>query len=148
MAWRQTARKRISITSNLGADFQPQRRVPFRQSHNLLAWSNATGHALGLADIQQKLRDNGIDPAKNSIRGLTPGLVDSAVSDGPRIQGGRPRDSTVEPHKNSAISAPWAVSRRILLRRKKTGRSLGFPICSSKRRYLKRMKQSQEQCPA
>ena len=77
-------------------NFLSQRRVRFRKSHNLLAWSNATDHASGLADIQQILRKNGIDPARNSTRGLTPGLVDPAVPDGPQIQGGRPRDSTVE----------------------------------------------------
>jgi hypothetical protein len=57
-----------------------QRGVRFRKAFNMLAWGSGNKKtAVMEAELVEKMRQKGIDPAANSTRGLTPGLINPAL---------------------------------------------------------------------
>lgn len=59
-----------------------QRSVRFRQIFGLLAWDSGNKRSRELEkDLLQRMRDKGIDPAANSTRGITPGLINPALGE-------------------------------------------------------------------
>ncbi|KAL4890060.1 hypothetical protein BDV59DRAFT_204659 [Aspergillus ambiguus] len=59
-----------------------QRSVRFRQIFGLLAWDSGNKRSRVLENnLLKKMRENGIDPASNSTRGITPGLIHPALGE-------------------------------------------------------------------
>ncbi|KAL5360345.1 hypothetical protein BJX96DRAFT_175204 [Aspergillus floccosus] len=89
-AWmRMDRRVRLKdITDRMHPNFRvkdnalQQRSVRFRQIFGLLAWDSGNKRSRELEkDLLQKMRDKGIDPASNSTRGITPGLINPALGE-------------------------------------------------------------------
>lgn len=59
-----------------------QRNVRFRKAFHLIAWSSGNKISCQLEqDVLKKMAEQGIDPALNSTRGLTPGLINSELGE-------------------------------------------------------------------
>ncbi|GES66878.1 hypothetical protein ATEIFO6365_0004013000 [Aspergillus terreus] len=89
-AWmRMDRRVRLKdITDRMHPNFRvkdnalQQRNVRFRQIFGLLAWDSGNKRSREIEkDLLQKMRDKGIDPASNSTRGITPGLINPALGE-------------------------------------------------------------------
>ncbi|KAK2744983.1 hypothetical protein FQN57_004113 [Myotisia sp. PD_48] len=87
-----------------------QRGVRFRQLFNLVSWGQSSKETGGYVNkILDKMAAAGIDPAKNSTRGLTPGLVNPGVST-ERI----PLPGAYNSRKNSTECAPGYIPPVVL----------------------------------
>ena len=59
-----------------------QRNGRFRTQFNMIAWHSGNKKSMFLEQqLEEKLRASGIDPALNSTRGLTPGLINPALGE-------------------------------------------------------------------
>ncbi|KAI9924456.1 hypothetical protein MW887_007083 [Aspergillus wentii] len=63
---------RMNPQAGITSDDIEMRRQKFRESFNIACW----GSQKSTYDITRKLKEAGIDPALNTTRGLTPGLID------------------------------------------------------------------------
>ncbi|KAI5285959.1 hypothetical protein KEM54_000174 [Ascosphaera aggregata] len=130
------------ITDRMNPEFRvennalQQRGVRFRKAFNLLAWGTGNRKTEQMAQIlEEKMREKGIDPTRNSTRGLTPGLIDVLAGEaGGRILVPEPYRSrypsqidcaaaaapAVAPAGSACTDADESTTRRIPIRATKT----------------------------
>ncbi|KAK2770678.1 hypothetical protein FQN53_005389 [Emmonsiellopsis sp. PD_33] len=79
------------ITDRMNPEFRvnnnalQQRSVRFRQAFYMLSWGSGNKQTKVVAEeLEKKMIEVGIDPAANSTRGMTPGLIDPALG----VEGG------------------------------------------------------------
>ncbi|ODH51605.1 hypothetical protein GX48_02275 [Paracoccidioides brasiliensis] len=74
--------KRMNPKLRISNNALQQRSVRFRQAFHILSWGTGNKKTQETAaEIDRKLRKKGIDPAANSTRGLTPGLINPALGE-------------------------------------------------------------------
>ncbi|KAL1984449.1 hypothetical protein VTN96DRAFT_9143 [Rasamsonia emersonii] len=118
---------RMHPNCNVGVEELEYRRKSFRKDFKVALW----GSGSSIAALTRELKARGIDPARNTTRGLTPGLIDPAKGEaGGRVPLPGSWQAHVHPDEGAAVSQRLAQLATIALQQSQSSSAEPSPPSS------------------